>query len=189
MPKDLAQRAPLSSMWRSQFGTSAFSRRSSVRGRDVSCAQLLVIVLGDTHKLDGFRRLDHLTRADEEDRDPFAGVSSTDSSTKCCLSPDLAVNQGPLVRKDVRDAPRPRNSVGFTRVAELPRPLKGQSHQRLRVRLSRMHVTARPANCHSAPEQHRNHSPWNSSPQRFAASAPQIRAAQVPGISLHGSWS
>jgi hypothetical protein len=50
-------------MWRSQFGTSAFSKRSSVRGRDVSCAQLLVIVLGDTLKLDGFRRLDHLTRA------------------------------------------------------------------------------------------------------------------------------
>jgi len=63
VPKDLAQRTPFSSMWRSQFGRSAFSRRSSVRGRDVSCAQLLVIVLGDTLKLDGFRRLDHLTRA------------------------------------------------------------------------------------------------------------------------------
>jgi hypothetical protein len=71
--KELTERTPLSSKWRSQFGTSALSRRSSVRRRDVSCAKLLVIVLGDAHKLDGFRRLDHLTRADEDDRDPFAG--------------------------------------------------------------------------------------------------------------------
>jgi hypothetical protein len=32
--------------------------------------------LGDTRKLDGFRRLDHLTRAIEEDRDPFAESSA-----------------------------------------------------------------------------------------------------------------
>jgi hypothetical protein len=32
--------------------------------------------LGDTRKLDGFRRLDHLTRAIEEDRDPFADSSA-----------------------------------------------------------------------------------------------------------------
>jgi hypothetical protein len=32
--------------------------------------------LGDTRKLDGFRRLDHLTPAIEEDRDPFANGSN-----------------------------------------------------------------------------------------------------------------
>jgi len=32
--------------------------------------------LGDTRKLDGFRRPDHLTRAIEEDRDPFAHSSA-----------------------------------------------------------------------------------------------------------------
>jgi hypothetical protein len=32
--------------------------------------------LGDTRKLDGFRRLDHLTRAIEEGRDPFADSSA-----------------------------------------------------------------------------------------------------------------
>jgi hypothetical protein len=36
----------------------------------------LVIVLGDTDKLDNFRRLDRLTRADEEDRDPVADSSA-----------------------------------------------------------------------------------------------------------------
>jgi hypothetical protein len=33
--------------------------------------------LGDTQKMDGFRRLDRLTRTVEEDRDPFADFDAT----------------------------------------------------------------------------------------------------------------
>jgi hypothetical protein len=33
--------------------------------------------LGDTQKIDGFRRLDRLTRTVEEDRDPFADFDAT----------------------------------------------------------------------------------------------------------------
>jgi hypothetical protein len=57
-----------------QFGASAFSGRSSVR-RSVG-ALLLGDRLGETRKSDGFRRLDHLARAIEEDRDPFADSSA-----------------------------------------------------------------------------------------------------------------
>ena len=47
-----------------------------VASDDPVCAQLLGDRLGDTRKLDGFRRLDHLTHAIEEDRDPLADSSA-----------------------------------------------------------------------------------------------------------------